>query len=56
MQDISNVEPCEQHKGKWILVIGNDEQEFNSESEACKAQRKYRRENGFNPITGENLK
>ena len=48
----SNVEQTPD--GKWLFVVGNDEQEFETEDEACAAQREYRKSIGLHPLTGKN--
>lgn len=52
--DDTNVE--QSNTGKWLFVINRqDEQEFNSEDEACAVQREYRKQHGFHELTGNKL-
>lgn len=40
----------------WLFQPGNEDepdQAFDTEAEACSAQRQYRIAHGFNPMTGE---
>lgn len=52
--DDTNVEQLD--NGKWLFVIHRqDEQLFDTEDEACEAQREYRKQHGFDEITGNKL-
>jgi len=42
-------------KKLWLFETDEELSEFDTEEEACAAQRAYRAAHGFNPITGEKV-
>jgi allophanate hydrolase subunit 1 len=51
--DTLDIEHAANFDKPWLFEAGDNLRFFDTEDEACAAQRAYRAANGFDPLTGE---